>query len=472
MYRFLDDNFLLYNDAARLLYHNYAEKLPIIDYHCHVSPKEIAEDKRYSNITELWLGADHYKWRAMRSDGVAEKYITGDASDYEKFRAYARAMPRLIGNPLYHWTHLELRRYFNCDKILSEKTCDEIWELTSDALATPEFSVRSLISRSSVELLCTTDDPADSLEYHKALAADTSFDTKVLPAFRPDKGLNINKPGIKAYIEKLGEAAGVAISDIKSLKDAYIKRIDYFDSLGCRTADHGFDEYAGFVKPNEYAAGLVFDKALSSDGDVTPDELAMFKTEMLRFLAREYSARGWVMQIHFGVLRNANTKMYKAIGPDTGFDCIGAGTIKIADIAALLDIFEKDGYLPRTVLYPINPSDNAAVSALIGSFQTSGDGMPKVMQGSAWWFSDTLDGMRAQMSSLASLSAFGNFLGMLTDSRSFTSYPRHEYFRRILCGLVGGWITEGLYPDDVEETAQIIADICYNNAKNFFGFKI
>lgn len=472
MYRFLDDNFLLYNDAARLLYHNYAEKLPIIDYHCHVSPKEIAEDKRYSNITELWLGGDHYKWRAMRSDGVAEKYITGDASDYEKFRAYARAMPRLIGNPLYHWTHLELRRYFNCDKILSEKTCDEIWELTSDALATPEFSVRSLISRSSVELLCTTDDPADSLEYHKALAADTSFDTKVLPAFRPDKGLNINKPGIKAYIEKLGEAAGVAISDIKSLKDAYIKRIDYFDSLGCRTADHGFDEYAGFVKPNEYAAGLVFDKALSSDGDVTPDELAMFKTEMLRFLAREYSARGWVMQIHFGVLRNANTKMYKAIGPDTGFDCIGAGTIKIADIAALLDIFEKDGYLPRTVLYPINPSDNAAVGALIGSFQTSGDGMPKVMQGSAWWFSDTLDGMRAQMNSLASLSAFGNFLGMLTDSRSFTSYPRHEYFRRILCGLVGGWITEGLYPDDVEETAQIIADICYNNAKNFFGFKI
>ncbi len=473
MKKFMGNNFLLNSDFAQLLFHTYAENLPIIDYHCHVSPKDIAEDKRYSNITELWLSGDHYKWRAIRSNGTPEKYITGDASDYEKFYEYAKAMPKLIGNPLYHWTHLELQRYFNCDTILSEETCEEIWNLTSEILAKPDMSVRNLIKKSNVVALCTTDDPIDSLEYHKAIADDKSFDVQVLPAFRPDKGLNINKKGIKEYIAKLSEVSGVEITDIKSLKDAYLKRIEFFDSMGCRTADHGFDEYAGFVKSNEYEANLAFTKALESDGEkVTPEELAVFKTEMFKFFGAQYVNRKWVMQIHFGVNRNVNTNIFKTLGADTGFDIIGGGTIKVYDIAKLLDMLEIENALPRTVLYSINPTDNAAIASLIGAYQTSGDGYPKVMQGSAWWFNDSIAGMKEQMTSLANMSVFGNFLGMLTDSRSFTSYPRHEYFRRILCDLIGSWVEKGLYPADTEALAQIVCDICYNNTKNFFGFKI
>ena len=470
MKKFLDQNFLLNSDIARELFHTYAEKLPIIDYHCHVSPKEIAEDRQYSNITELWLGGDHYKWRAIRSAGVPEKYITGDASDYEKFKAYASVMPSLIGNPLYHWTHLELQRYFGCDLILSEKTADEIWTLTSEMLASPEMSVRNLIRRSNVDLICTTDDPADTLEYHAALAADKSFETKVLPAFRPDKCFNINKAGLAAYYKKLGDAAGIAITDVASLKAALASRIAFFDSMGCRTADHGLDEFPMFVKPNEYAAGEAMKAALASDGkDVTPEQLSVFKCEMLSFLAAEYKKHGWVMQIHCGVLRNTNSNMFDRLGADTGFDTIGGNNIR--DFALLFDLMDKNDALPRTILYSIDPSDNAAIGALIGCFQTSGDGFPRMMQGSAWWFNDTYDGMRAQMKQLANLSVFGKFLGMLTDSRSFTSYPRHEYFRRILCDIIGEWVTEGMYPADMEALAQLVCDICYNNTKNYFGFK-
>ena len=470
MKKFLDPNFLLNSDVARELFHNYAEKLPIIDYHCHVSPKDIAEDKQYSNITELWLGGDHYKWRAIRSAGVPEKYITGDASDYEKFKAYASVMPSLIGNPLYHWTHLELQRYFGCELILSEKTADEIWTLTSEMLASPEMSVRNLIRKSNVDLICTTDDPADSLEYHAALAADDTFATKVLPAFRPDKCFNINKAGLGAYYKKLGEAAGIEITDVKSLKAALSARIDFFDSMGCRTADHGLDEFPMFVKPNEYAANEAMKTALASDGaDVTPEQLSVFKCEMLLFLASEYKKHGWVMQIHCGVWRNTNSAMFAKLGADTGFDTIGGNNI--IDFARLFDLMDQHDALPRTILYSIDPSDNAAIGALIGCFQTSGDGMPRMMQGSAWWFNDTYDGMRAQMKQLANLSVFGKFLGMLTDSRSFTSYPRHESFRRILCDIIGTWVTEGMYPADMEALAQLVCDICYNNTKNYFGFK-
>ena len=469
--KFMGKNFLLYNDVSKALYHNYAAKLPIIDYHCHVSPKEIAENRQYSNITELWLGGDHYKWRAIRSNGVPEELITGNASDYDKFRAYASVMPKLIGNPLFHWTHLELQRYFDCDLILSESTCDEIWALTAEKLADPSMRVRSLVKNSNVEVLCTTDDPADTLDSHKAIADDPTFSVQVLPAFRPDKGLNINKSGIRAYISRLSEASGIDITDIKTLKDAYLRRIDFFDSLGCRTSDHGLDEYAGFIKPNEYAANQAFQHALTTDGaDISPEELAIFKTEMLHFLAAAYKARGWVMQIHYGVSRNGNSKMFKAIGPDTGFDTIGGGIVKITDLIQFLDLLDSTDALPRTILYSICPTDNEAVGAAIGTFQTSGDGKPQVLQGSAWWFNDTINGMRTQMESLANLSVFGNFLGMLTDSRSFTSYPRHEYFRRILCNLIGTWVEQGLYPADLDSLANLTADICYNNAKSFFRF--
>ncbi len=471
MKRFMGRNFLLNSDTARALYHHYACRLPIIDYHCHVSPKAIAEDRMYENITELWLEEDHYKWRALRSAGVEEKYITGDASDYEKFLAYARVMPHLIGNPLYHWTHLELRRYFGIDLCLSPETADEIWQLTAEKLADPSMSVRNLIRQSRVELLCTTDDPADSLEYHKQIAEDDTFSTKILPAFRPDKSFNINKPGLADYYRRLGEAAGVEIRDVASLKEALHRRLDFFDSMGCRTADHGLDEFPMFVKPNEYSANQAMKVALESDGkDVTEEMLCVLKCEMLDFLAAEYAKRGWVMQLHVGVYRNPNTKMLKKVGVDTGFDTIGS--TKPVDLIRLLDSMESGAGLPRTIIYSIDPSCNAAIGALIGSFQTAEDGFPKVMQGSAWWFNDTIDGMRAQMRQLANLSVFGKFVGMLTDSRSFTSYTRHEYFRRILCNLIGEWVEEGLYPFEPETLGGLVCDICYNNAKDFFGFKI
>ncbi|MBQ5356261.1 MAG: glucuronate isomerase [Clostridia bacterium] len=471
MKNFMGRNFLLSTETARALYHRYAEHLPIIDYHCHVSPREIAEDRQIPNITELWLGGDHYKWRAMRSCGVPEKFITGDASDYDKFKAYASVMPSLIGNPLYHWTHLELRRYFGIEDILSEDTAERIWAETAEKLADPSMSVKNLIRQSGVELLCTTDDPADSLEYHRQIAGDAGFETKVLPAFRPDKSFNINKPGLAAYYEKLGEAAGVAVRDLDSLKEALRRRIDFFDSMGCRTADHGLDEFPLFVKPDPYHADKAMKTALASDGkDVTPEQLCVLKCEMLAFLAGEYAKRGWVMQLHAGVARNTNSVMWKKLGPDTGFDTIGFTNVPA--ILSLLDLMESGAGLPRTVIYSIDPTANAAVGSVIGAFQTAGDGFPKVMQGSAWWFNDSIDGMRAQMRSLANLSAFGKFLGMLTDSRSFTSYPRHEYFRRILCDLIGGWVEDGLYPFDPDALATLVCDICYNNTKNFFGFTI
>ncbi len=470
MKNFMGRNFLLTNETAKTLFHRYAERLPIIDYHCHVPPRDIAEDRRISNIAELWLGGDHYKWRAMRSCGVEEKFITGNASDYEKFHAYASIMPSLIGNPLYHWTHLELRRYFGITDILDKSTADAIWQATSEMLAEPEFSVQNLIRRSDVELICTTDDPADSLEYHKKIR-DDGFETKVLPAFRPDKCFNINKPGLGAYYEKLGTAAGTEIRDLASLKDALVKRLDFFEEMGCRTADHGLDEFPMFVEPNPYAAEQAMKAALSSDGrDVSPEQLSVLKCEMLAFLAGEYAKRGWVMQLHMGVYRNANAKMMKALGPDTGFDVIGE--LGIPSVIRLLDWMDSKTALPRTILYSIDPTQNAALGSVIGAFQTAGDGFPKLMQGSAWWFNDSIDGMREQMKQLANLSAFGKFCGMLTDSRSFTSYPRHEYFRRILCDLIGSWVEDGLYPFDPDALAMLVTDICYNNTKNFFGFRI
>ena len=470
MKKFMDDDFLLYGESAKELYHNCAEKLPIIDYHCHLSPKEIAENKRFSNITELWLYGDHYKWRAMRQCGTDEKYITGKSSDYDKFREYCRIMPYLAGNPLYHWSHLELKRYFDCDLTICPENCEEIWKITSKRLQDEDMSAKELIKKSRVTLLCTTDDPRDSLEHHKAIA-DSGYSVKVLPAFRPDKGLNIDKPGFAEYIQSLGLAANTEIKDYDSLCEAYMRCLDRFENMGCRTADHGMDNYISFSKPDKFHADIILKKALKKE-TVTDEEISVWKTQMMRFFGQEYVKRGWVMQLHYGVLRNPNKTMYSKLGADTGFDMI-YGQSCISDMARLLNYLTEWDALPRTVIYPINPSDNAPVAALCGSFcKGDGSGMPTVLQGSAWWFNDNIKGMEEQMLNTANLSSFGNFLGMLTDSRSFISYPRHEYFRRILCNLVGDWIEKGQIPDNINTAKDLIKRISYEHGIQYFGFEV
>lgn len=475
MGKFLTPDFLLFSETAKKLYHETAENLPIIDYHCHVSPAEIAEDRRATNISELWLGGDHYKWRCMRSCGVDEKYITGNASDYEKFREFARIMPRLYGNPMYHWSHLELSRYFGYEGVLNEKTCYEVWQLTSDKLIRdPSLSVRGIIKQSNVRLLCTTDDPCDTLEHHRAIAADKSFETKVLPAFRPDKIINCERAGYRTYIERLSKVSGVKITGLDSLLEACTARIGYFADMGCRTADHGIDTCVTFEKPkNLKQVDDIFRKASVTDKpEIDGYEQAVFKTYMHRFFAAKYREKGWIMQFHFGVLRNVNEKAFSLLGPDTGYDVIGSDT-GIAPLAKLLSAIENDGGLPRCILYSVNPADNAAVGALIGAFQKGdGSGVPLIAQGSAWWFNDNEQGMRSQLTSLANLGAIGYFPGMLTDSRSFLSYTRHEYFRRILCDLVGSWAESGRVPDDMDYLNELITNICFNNADLLFGFNI
>ncbi|MBQ8356849.1 MAG: glucuronate isomerase [Clostridia bacterium] len=465
---FMDKDFLLNTETARHLYHDYAAKQPIIDYHCHLSPKEIAEDKRYNNITEVWLYGDHYKWRAMRSCGVSERFITGDASDYEKFRAYCTCMPKLAGNPLYHWSHLELRRYFDCDLILNEENCDAIWKITAEKLADPAMSARNLIVNSGVRVVGTTDDPADSLEYHAQLKKD-GFATRVVPSFRPDKGLAIGKKGIRDYILALGAANGVEITDYDTLLDAYRVSLDRFQALGCRAADHALDNFR-FVEPDEFHAKEIFGRALDSDGkNVEPEEVSLFVCQMLRFFGREYVRRGMVMQLHFGVYRNPNDRMLRRLGPDTGYDIIH-GANNTAEFARLLNYLNGCDGLPRTILYSLNGADNDAVATLCGAFAGAEDGAPRVVQGSAWWFQDRLDGMREQMRSFAGLASIGNFLGMLTDSRSFLSYPRHEYFRRIFCGLLGDWVENGEFPYDEKALKDLVEGVSYGNAQRYFGF--
>lgn len=465
---FMDRDFLLGSETAKRLFHQYAAHQPIIDYHCHLSPKEIAEDKRYSNITEVWLYGDHYKWRAMRSCGVSEQYITGNASDYEKFRAYCKCMPRLIGNPLYHWSHLELRRYFDCDLILNEENCDAIWQLTAEKLADVAMSARHLIAASGVEVVGTTDDPADSLAYHEAIKK-SGFSTRVVPSFRPDKGLAIDKKGIRDYMRALGEANGTEIVDYQTLCRAYRVALDRFEALGCRAADHGFEQFT-FAAPDEFHANEIFVRALEYDGrGITKEESALFRAQMMRFFGQEYVRRGMVMQLHFSVYRNPNSRMFRALGPDTGYDIIH-GTSSMADLTGLLNYLDGCDGLPRTILYSLNGVDNEAVATLCGAFAGNESGEPRVVQGSAWWFQDRLDGMRAQMRAFAGLASLGNFLGMLTDSRSFLSYPRHEYFRRIFCNLLGDWVENGEYPSDEAALKDLVERVSYGNAKRYFGF--
>ena len=465
MKKFMDEDFLLTTETAKNLYHNYAEKLPIIDYHCHLSPQEIYEDVRYENITQVWLGADHYKWRQMRSNGVEEKYITGDASDREKFQKWAETLEKAIGNPLYHWSHLELKKYFGYEGHLCGDTAQEVWDLTSEKLKQENMSARGLILQSNVDTICTTDDPIDSLEWHRKIKED-GFEVKVLPAWRPDKAMNIEKADFAQYITKLAQVSGVEIKDFDSLIEALKNRMDFFAENGCTVSDHGLE----YVMYESYEPAEVNEivKTRLSDGVLTKTEERKYKTAFMTALGREYAKKNWVMQLHYGVQRDLNKKVFNALGPDAGIDAINTYSSSI-EMGQYLNALAIDDSLPKTIIYSLNPADNAAIGTVIGCFQDStADG--KIQHGAAWWFNDHKTGMMEQMTSLANLGLLGNFVGMLTDSRSFLSYTRHEYFRRIMCELIGGWVENGEYPDDEKALKQIVEGISYYNCKNYFCF--
>lgn len=461
----MDKDFLLGTTTAQVLYHQYAADMPIVDYHCHVSPREIYEDKRFDNIAQVWLSGDHYKWRIMRSDGVDEKYITGDAPDREKFQKFAEALPRAIGNPMYHWCHLELKKYFGYEGILNGETAQEVWNLTTAKLKSSDMGVRGLIAMSNVAFIGTTDDPADSLEWHQKLAEDETMKTIVAPSFRPDKALNIDKDGWREYIGKLSEVSGIPVDGLDTLEAALQSRMKYFDIHGCNASDHGLDRMV-FRTADRSTVDAIIKKGLEGES-VSSEEAEILKTTLLLFCAGEYHRMGWVMQLHYNCMRNPNTAMFHGLGPDTGFDCIGPdnGSVKLA---RLLDTLYTAETLPSTILYSLDGADNAFLDTLIGSFQGAGI-RGKLQHGSAWWFNDNKQGMREQLTSLANLSLLGNFVGMLTDSRSFLSYTRHEYFRRILCDLIGSWIENGEYPADISAAGGLVQDISYYNAKRYFG---
>lgn len=455
---------MLKNETAKRLYRSFAKDLPIIDYHCHINPKEIYEDKRFEDITEVWLGGDHYKWRLIRSNGVIEDEITGGADSKTKFLRFARALQKSIGNPMYHWTHLELKKYFNYDGILSADTAEEVYRLCNAKLKEPEMSARGIINASNVEMIGTTDDPIDSLEWHIKLASDASFKAKVLPSFRPDKAVNIEKPGFAEYIQALGNASGIDIKSVSDVKDALTKRLDFFCEHGCKVTDHGVD-YLAFSPASDSEIERIFSKAIQKEA-VTADEADKYKTAVMLHLGREYAKRNIVMQIHFNVQRNPNKRLLDSIGPDTGFDCMMTKDCSIA-LTGFLNALDLTCSLPKTIIYSLNPADNEMIDTVIGSFQ--GSEVPgKIQHGAAWWFSDTKSGMEAHLRSLANLSILGNFVGMLTDSRSFLSYTRHDYFRRILCSVIGEWVEDGEYPDDEKALGKIISGICYYNAKRYF----
>ncbi len=466
MKQFMDKDFLLSTATASELFHSYSAKQPIIDYHCHINPREIAEDRQFENITQVWLGGDHYKWRLMRSAGVDEKYITGNASDREKFLKWAETISKAIGNPLYHWSHLELQRFFDYHGVLNADTAEEVWQLCAEKLNSPDMSVRNLIRKSNVEIICTTDDPVDTLEWHKALAEDTSFETKVYPAWRPDKAMNIEKPEFPEYIAKLSEVSGVAVKSFADLKQVLSARMDFFAGMNCKVSDHAL-EYVYFVPASDDEIEAVFAKGIAGKA-LTETEIKQFKTMFMLFAGKEYSRRGWVMQIHYGSKRDNNTLMYNKLGPDTGFDCINnyAPSSQTADF---LNALEREQALPKTIIYSLNPNDNQAIDTILGCFQNS-EAIGKIQHGSAWWFNDHKTGMHDHLVSLGNLGYLAGFVGMLTDSRSFLSYPRHEYFRRILCNFFGELVENGEYPADMKTLGEIVNDISYNNAKNYFCF--
>lgn len=468
MKTFMDHNFMLHSASAQALYHDYAKDMPIFDYHCHLSPQEIAENRSFRSITEIWLGGDHYKWRAMRSHGIEERYITGDASDKEKFEAWAKTVPYCIGNPLYHWTHLELQRYFDYQETLGPHNWERAWKHCNEVVQRESFKVRSIIANSGVKVICTTDDPIDSLEYHEQIKQLPDFDVVVLPTYRPDKAVEIKRAGYRSYVDALGTAAGLSIESYSDLLQALELRANYFDQAGCRLSDHGI-EYVPYEACTLEEAEAIFAKARSGE-TVSSLEEAKYKTYTLVFLGKLYAKLNWTMQIHMGALRNNNTRMFNQLGPDTGYDSIGDFGIA-APLNKYLDVLDQEDRLPRTILYNLNGSDNDVLSTMIGNFQAGGV-KGKLQFGSGWWFNDTKDGMIKQMTSLANQGLLSSFVGMLTDSRSFLSYTRHEYFRRILCNLIGEWMEQGEIPADYEHIGAIVQDICYHNAVQYFGIPV
>ncbi len=463
---FMDEDFLLSTETAKKLYHEIAEQMPIIDYHCHINPQEIAEDRKFDNISQVWLGGDHYKWRVMRAAGTTEDKVTGDADDREKFRAFAATMPQLIGNPLYHWSHLELQRGFGITEPLTPDNADEIYDKCNEILK--GYSARSLMEKFNVKAICTTDDPVDDLHWHDMIAADESFSIKVLPAFRPDKAVNIEKPGFDAYIQKLSGVVGRELTSAEDVAAALCERIDYFNAKGCLCADHGLD-YCMYAAPDAAAANEAF--ALAMSGKKPEKALAdAYKTLVTIACAKKYTELNWVMQIHFGCLRDNNKPQFAKLGPDTGYDAVNSQS-GVENVAPLLNAFAENDGLPKVILYSLNPVDNTAIATIMACFQGGGIA-GKMQQGSAWWFNDNRPGMRQQLTDLASNGVLGRFVGMLTDSRSFLSYTRHEYFRRVLCELLGEWVESGQYPSDEKQLRKLVEDLCYNNTNEFFRFGV
>ena len=464
---FMNKDFLLKSETARVLYHQHAAQVPVIDYHCHINPQEIFEDKRYNTITEVWLGGDHYKWRAMRSCGVAEHYITGDATPAEKFQKWAETIPNLIGNPLYHWTHLELQRYFDIHEPLNGENAVEIYEKCNAMLAQSDMSARGIIRKSNVKLICTTDDPADDLQWHEKLAADPTAPAVVLPAFRPDKAMRADKADFPQYVARLEKVVGYEINSVADMRRALADRIAYFNDRGCRISDHGLD-LCFYVEATEEQLNDIFARAKAGQA-ITWNEQLAYHTDLLIAVGKEYARLDWVNQFHFGCLRDNSKTMFRKVGPDTGFDAINDQPNAVG-MSGLLNALQEAGALGKTILYSLNPSDNAAIGTMMGAFQTDSPIPGKIQQGSAWWFNDHKPGMEAQMISLMSLGAMGTFNGMLTDSRSFLSYTRHEYFRRILCNLFGQLVEDGEYPADMKYLGQMVENISYYNTLRYFRF--
>ena len=466
----ITDDFLLLTDAARRLFHDYARDMPIIDYHCHLPPDQVAEDHQFENMTQIWLCGDHYKWRLMRAAGVDERFCTGDATDWEKFLAWAETVPRTLRNPLYHWTHLELKRPFGIsDRLLNSSTAKSIWDECNAMLARPEFSCRGIMKQMHVVLVCTTDDPADDLAPHQAVAADASFDVRMLPTWRPDKAMAVENPGRwNAYVDRLAGTADTDIADFASFLEALRKRQNFFHSVGCRLSDHGLETaYAAEYTDSQVAA--LFQK-LRRGIPLDPPQIEMLKSAMLHEFALMDAEKGWTQQFHFNALRNNNSRRFESLGPDTGFDSIGDFDLA-RPLSRMLDRLERKHKLAKTILYSLNPRDNPVLAAMAGNFQ---DGVTpgKIQLGSGWWFLDQKDGMEQQMETLSNMGLLSCFVGMLTDSRSFLSYTRHEYFRRVLCNLLGREMTHGLLPNDFDLVGGMVQDICYKNAARYFGFKL
>jgi glucuronate isomerase len=464
---FIHDDFLLENGRARELFHSFAEPLPIIDYHCHLSPKDIAENRQFANLTQIWLYGDHYKWRAMRTCGVDERLITGNASDWQKFAAWAEIVPKTLRNPLYHWTHLELKRPFGIsDRLLDPTTAKSIWDECNAKLATPEFSTQGILAQMNVEVVCTTDDPIDTLEYHKKMAADSHFQTKVYPAFRPDKAMAVeNHAAFLDYVRLLSRAASIQVSTYHDFLHALRNRHDYFQQQGCRLSDHGLETvYVEDYTDSEIAS--LFDHLLRGKQLDTNGVLKVKSALLYEFALMDWE-KGWVQQFHLGALRNNNTRMMRTLGPDTGYDSIGDFEMG-RPLAKFLNRLDTENKLAKTILYNLNPRDNELFATMIGNFQ-DGSVAGKLQFGSAWWFLDQADGMRKQIEALSNMGLLSQFIGMLTDSRSFLSYPRHEYFRRLLCNVLGNEMERGLIPNDIQLVGAMVRDICRLNAKRFFN---